>query len=383
MNKTMRDLLEQIKTKTAEAREKQTAGDIAAAESLLDEVDGLQRQYKVEEKLYRCDQSRQQQIEEEGGSVRADYEADCKQFAGYIKAMVAKESTPQNISYGANGAIIPTTIASDIITKVHEISPIVAGATTYHAKGKIMIPVYGDATDAGSNSHNITVAFADEFTALAADAGKFTSVDLEGFLIGALTLVGISVINSGAINVTAFVTSEMAKRIAMFLEDKYLNGASGKNVGALATTNSGNITAASATAITADELIDLQMAVPTAYQAGACWTMHPSALKAIRKLKNTNGDYLLLPDLSKEYPYTLLGKPVYLSDNMPTLAAGNKSVLYGDYSGLAANVRDEMSVQVLTEAFATAHAVGIVAWMEFDTDIGDNSKLAVLTQKAS
>lgn len=383
MNKTMHNLLEQIETKTAEAREKQSAGDIAGAEALLDEVDNLQRQYKVEEKLYQCDQRRQQQAEETGGVVRADYEADCKAFAGYIRALVSKESTPQNISYGANGAIIPTTIATDIITKVREISPIVAGATTYHAKGKIMIPVYGDATDAGSNTHNISVAFADEFTELTADAGKFTSVDLEGFLVGALTLVGISVINSGAIDVTAFVTSEMAKRIAAFLEDKYINGSSGKNVGALATTNSGNVTAAAAAAIAADELIDLQMAVPTAYQAGACWTMHPSVLKAIRKLKTTNGDYLLQPDLSREYPYTLLGKPVYLSDNMPSLAAGNKTVLYGDYSGLAANVREEMSVQVLTEAFATSHAVGVVGWMEFDTDICDNSKLAVLTQKAS
>ena len=68
---------------------------------------------------------------------------------------------------------------------------------------------------------------------------------------------------------------------------------------------------------------------------------------------------------------------------MPTVAASAKSVLYGDYSGMAGNMRENISMQVLREKYATQHALGINAWFEFDCKIVDNQKLAILVQKAS
>lgn len=68
---------------------------------------------------------------------------------------------------------------------------------------------------------------------------------------------------------------------------------------------------------------------------------------------------------------------------MPVIAAGAKTVLYGDCSGLSVNFRENISIEVLREKYATQHAIGVVAWFEFDSKVTNNQKLAVLTQKAS
>ena len=89
--------------------------------------------------------------------------------------------------------------------------------------------------------------------------------------------------------------------------------------------------------------------------------MAPETFTSLKKLKDSNGRYLLQDDVTGEFPYRLLGKPVYLSDNMPKLAAGASAVLYGDYSGLSVNLREDISIQVLREKYATQHAIGVVA----------------------
>ena len=383
MNKKMRELLAQIEQKTAEAREKQKAGETAVVDGLLTEIDDLKKEFEREEKLFQLEQEKDPEGEpHEEEKAPSQREADVKAFADYIRATANKAATPQNINIGNNGAIIPTTIANEIITTAVAMSHILAGATVYHAKGKLQIPVYTDATGGDGKSHNITVAWAEDFTELTADAGKFISVDLNGFLVGALTLIGRTVINNTDIDLVQFVVKEMAKRIAIFLEGKAINGEAGKNKGALSTTNT--MTAASATAVTTDELIELQAKVPQAYQGDACWTMHPDTLTALRKLKYTgSGEYILQPDLTSEFPYRLLGKPVHPSDNMPKMAAGKAAVLYGDYSGLAVKLPKDVELQMLAEKYATMHAIGVVGWVEFDSAVADNQKLATLTMKAA
>lgn len=283
----------------------------------------------------------------------------------------------QNLTMANNGAIIPTSIADRIVTAVRDRCPILSGATIYRVNGTLKVPVWGKA----NTTHDIAVGYQTEFTELTADSGKFTSVDLNGYLAGALTLIGNSVENNSVFNVTDFIINQMAEEIALFLEKELLNGTSGKATGALSTPTA--VTAASATAITADELIELQAQVKQVYQANACWTMAPETFTSLKKLKDSNGRYLLQDDVTGEFPYRLLGKPVYLSDNMPKLAAGASAVLYGDYSGLSVNLREDISIQVLREKYATQHAIGVVAWFEFDSKVTDSQKLAVLKMKAS
>ena len=109
--------------------------------------------------------------------------------------------------------------------------------------------------------------------------------------------------------------------------------------------------------------------------------MHPDTFTALRKLKDGNGRYLLQDDITGEFPYRLLGKPVFVSDNMPKMAAGSKAVLYGDLSGLSVNMRENIQIQILLEKYATQHAVGFVAWFEFDSKVTDAQKLVALQMK--
>ena len=111
--------------------------------------------------------------------------------------------------------------------------------------------------------------------------------------------------------------------------------------------------------------------------------MNSATFTVIRKLKDSQNRYLLQDNIAGEFPYMLLGKPVFLSDNMPTIEGSAKTVLYGDLSGLSVNFRESIQTQVLTEKYATMHAIGVVAWFEFDSKVTDNQKLAVLVQKAA
>ena len=299
-------------------------------------------------------------------------------FVDYVLGRASElRAGEQNMTMANNGAIIPTSIADRIVTAVRDRCPILSGATIYRVNGTLKVPVWGKA----NTTHDIAVGYQTEFTELTADSGKFTSVDLSGYLAGALTLIGNSVENNSVFNVTDFIINQMAEEIALFLEKELLNGTSGKATGALSTPTA--VTAASATAITADELIELQAQVKQVYQANACWTMAPETFTSLKKLKDSNGRYLLQDDVTGEFPYRLLGKPVYLSDNMPKLAAGASAVLYGDYSGLSVNLREDISIQVLREKYATQHAIGGVAWFEFDSKVTDSQKLAVLNMKSA
>lgn len=346
-------------------------------EALSNEVAGIDATIKAEER------ARTLEIKEDkkGTTEQRAEEAEERAFENYVKKQcgleVEERAGEQNFTMTNNGAVIPTSIANKVISAVKEMCPILKGATIFNVKGTLKIPVYGLA----NTSHDITVAYQAEFTDITADAGKFTSVDLTGYLAGALSLIGESVINNSEISITNFIIKEMANKIALFLEKELLVGTSQKATGALSTATTLN--AGSTTAISADNLIDLQAKIPTPYQSNACWTMAPATFTAIRKLKDGNGQYILQPDFAGATPYRLLGKPVYLSDNMPTIESAAKAVLYGDYSGLAVNMREEVSIRVLREKYATMHAIGIVSWFEFDAKVMDHQKLATLVMSAS
>lgn len=300
-------------------------------------------------------------------------------FYNYLMGKsVEMRAGEQNMTMGNNGAVIPVTISNRIIKTVKELCPILAKATIYNIKGTLKIPVWGKS----NTTHDISVGYQTEFTEITADSGKFTSIDLGGYLAGALVLVGKSVINNGSFDIVNFVITQMAEEIAAFLEKELLTG-SGTNAAQGAVNTSNTLTAASATAISTDELIALQSKVAQPYQANSCWTMSSSAFLKIKQLKDADGRYLIQNDITSEFPYRLLGKPVYISENMADIAASAKTVLYGDYSGLSVNFRENVSIEVLREKYATQHAVGINAWFEFDSKVTDNQKLAVLVMKAS
>ena len=311
------------------------------------------------------------EIEKEVEETRALDEE--KAFESYIRGVVTNERDA-NMTLTDNGAVIPTTIANRIIKKVYDLCPILERSTKYNVKGKLDLPYYDESTQA------ITVAWATEFVDLESSVGKLDSIELSGYLAGALTLISRSLINNSQVDVVAFVVDRMAYDIARFIENVLLNG-SGSVEGLTGVTNI--TTAASATEITANELIETQGSIKDVFQENAIWIMNPATRTAIRELKDEMGRYLLQDDISLPFGKSLLGKPIYVSDNMPEMEAGKVAVYYGDMRGLATKFSEDMNIQVLREKYATQHAIGVVGWVEFDSKVEDAQKIAEIKMAGS
>ncbi len=309
--------------------------------------------------------------------LRAEERAAAEEevFGNYIRGIISESRAGVNMTTGDNGAVIPTSIANKIIKKVYDICPIYQMADRYNVAGTLTIPSYDESTSA------ITMAYATEFEELESKSGKFASIELKGFLAGALTKVSKSLINNSSFDIVNFVVNQMAENIARWIEGECLNGTSDKVDGISKATQV--VTAAAATAITGDELIDLQEQVPDAYQTSCIWIMNKATRSAIRKLKNSDGDYLLQKDATARWGYKLFGADVYCSDNIDKMAASKTAVVYGDMSGLAVKVSEDINIEVLREKYATQHAVGVVGWIEIDAKIENQQKIAVLKMAAA
>ena len=350
---------------------------------IRDDVRKIKEALKIHDEI----KDEKKELKDEEGAAMAEAqalkEAACKEegdrraFEAHIRGVVLNER--DNMTKAANGAVIPTTIANKIIAMVYNICPILERSTKYNVKGKLVVPYYDE------TSHAITVTYATEFEELSSNVGAFDKIELDGFLAGTLTLISRSLINNAQFNIVDFVVERMAYAIKRFIEDQLLNGYTGTGaasgvVGLSGLTNS--ITAAATNAITADEVVRLHDKIKDDFQANAIWIMSPATRTALRTLKSTTGYYLLNDDISTPFGTTLLGKPVYVSDNMPDMAAGKTAIYYGDMRGLATKFSEEMSIEVLREKYATQHAVGVVGWLEFDSKVEDAQKIAKLVMHA-
>lgn len=342
-------------------------------EEITKELNDLDATLKAADDL---DEKRSYQPIEKPGETKDRAELEERAFESYIRGTLDLETRADvNLTKSDNGAVIPSSIANKIIEKVKEMSPLFAMATHYNVGGTLTIPSYDESTQ------KITMAYATEFTTIDSTSGKFTSISLTGFLAGARSLVSKSLVNNSQFDLVPFVVRKMAEAAAYWIENQLINGTTNKIDGLSKVTTS--VTAASATAVTADELIDLQETIPDVYQGGCIWVMSKATRTAIRKLKDGQNNYLLNKDATSRWGYTLFGKDVYISDNMPDMAAGKRAILYLDPTGLAVKMTETPSVEVLREKYADQHAVGVICWMELDSKVENTQKIAVLAMKAS
>ena len=310
-------------------------------------------------------------------ACKAKEERETRAFEEYIRGYVLnkRDSDPVNLTKNENGAVIPQTIADRIIRKVYDICPILDRSSKYNIKGTLTIPYYDESQTA------ITVGYQQEFVKIQSSVGEFTStVTLTGYLAGALTKVSRSLINNSQFNIVDFVVDAMAEHISRFIEGELLNGTPDYVEGLSTLTNV--VTAEATNAITADEVIKLHDSIKDRYQGNAIWIMSTQTRTALRLLKDNMGRYMLQDDISLPFGTSLLGKPVYVSDNMPEIAAGNAVIYYGDFKGLATKFNENINIQVLREKYADEHADGIIGWFEFDSKVEDNQKLAKLVMAA-
>lgn len=308
---------------------------------------------------------------EENRSLEETRAQEERDFVEFVK-------TGENRAFkaGDNGSIIPEHIANKIIDKVKELSPIYKMVTTFNVGGNLSFPVYDESED------RIQAGYVEELEEVLEHNGKFVVKTLENNIVGALTKVSKSLINRTDLNILPFIINKMAEAFLEFFEKELITGVA-KAEGLATVGASQQVTAAAATAITADDLIDLQTSIVTAYQGNASWIMHKDTFTAIKKLKNADGEYLLNKDLTTGFGWNILGKPVYITESMPNIAAGVMPVFYGDFSGLYMKFAQNLEIQILREKYATQHAIGIVGFTEFDAKIIETQKIAALKMAAA
>ena len=308
-------------------------------------------------------------------------EAETRAFAAHIRELYGQMNTREDLkplTKGANGAVVPQTIANKIIRKVYDICPIAERATKYTYNGTLNIPYYAE-----DNTNFINVGFQGaEFATIEANSGKFTSISLTDFVAGALVLISRQLINASDFDLVGYVIDQMAYSVKRFLERVLING-SGAITGQTGTVEgltgvTLTVNTASSNAITTNDLIDLQDKVKDEFQEGAIWIMSPATRTALRKLKDNMGRYLLNENVANAFGRELLGKPVFVSDNMPNMEAGKVAIYYGDLSGLALKFTKNLEIQVLREKYATSYADGINAWFSFDSKVENAQKIAKL-----
>lgn len=278
------------------------------------------------------------------------------------------------LKLGDNGSIMPRTVVEKIITKVKETCPIFELADLYNINGELVVPYYDETSSA------ITAAYIEEFSDLVEKSGDLKSYTLKSHIIGALAKVSKKLINNTDFDIVGFVVNQIVKSLREMIEKEALTGESGKIKGIFPNAKN-KVTAEDAT-ITGDLLIDVQMSVKEPYQEKAIWIMDRSTLREIRKLKDGDGNYLMIRDFATGGGWMLLNKKVYLSENAQKFAASTKVLAYGDMKGYTLKIGKDIETQILQEKYSSQYAVGIEAFVEADGAITNEEAIAVLEMGA-
>ena len=229
-----------------------------------------------------------------------------------------------------------------------------------------------------------SASWVDEEGAYQESDDAFSQVSIGAYKLGTMIKVSEELLADSVFDLEAYISKEFARRIGAREEESFFNGdGKGKPLGILAATGGAEVgvTAASATAITADEVIDLFYSLKAPYRKNAVWLLNDATVKQIRKLKDTTGQYLWQPSLVAGTPDTILGRPVKTSAFMPTAAAGAKTIAFGDFKYYWIADRQGRTFKKLSELFAATGQVGFMGTQRVDGKLILPEAIKVLQQK--
>ena len=230
-----------------------------------------------------------------------------------------------------------------------------------------------------------TASWIDEEGGYTESDDSFGQVPIGAYKVGTMIKVSEELLNDSVFDLESYIAKEFARRIGAKEEEAFFTGdGSGKPLGVLAATGGAEtgVTAASSTAVTADELMDLFYSLKSPYRKKAVWVLNDSTIKAVRKLKDSTGQYLWQPSLVAGTPDTLLGRPVKTSAYMPVIAAGAKTIAFGDISYYWIADRQGRSFKCLNELYAANGQVGFLGSQRVDGKLVLSEAVKVLAQKA-
>ena len=230
-----------------------------------------------------------------------------------------------------------------------------------------------------------TASWIDEEGAVPESDDSFGQVSISAYKLGTMLKVSEELLNDSIFNLEAYIAKEFARRIGAKEEEAFFIGdGNGKPTGIFNATGGAQdgITAASATAITVDEIMDLFYSLKSPYRKSATFILNDATVKAIRKLKDGNGNYIWQPSITAGTPDTILNRPVKTSAYVPNIAAGAKTIAFGDFSYYWVADRQGRSFKRLNELYATTGQVGFMATQRVDGKLILPEAIKTLKQKA-
>lgn len=367
-----------------------SAEDVAAYEkmeadvvNLGKEIDRLERQQALDAELNKPvndpikDKPAALAGEEKTGRASAEY---CRSFWNVMRSKMPGHEVLNALQVGTDsegGYLVPDEFEHTLVEALEEQNIFRTLANVIQtSSGDRKIPVVASKG---------TASWVDEEGAIPESDDSIGQVSIGAYKLGTMIKVSEELLGDSVFDLEAYISREFARRIGNKEEEAFFTGdGKGKPLGVLAKTGGAEVgvTAAGAAAFTADELFDLFYSLKAPYRKSAVFLMNDTSVKALRKLKDSNGQYLWQPSLTAATPDTLMGRPVYTSSFMPAMEAGAKSVLFGDLSYYWVADRQGRSFRRLGELYAPTGQVGFLATQRVDGKLVLPEAVKVLQQKS-
>ncbi len=197
---------------------------------------------------------------------------------------------------------------------------------------------------------------------------SFGQTSIGAYKLATMIKVSDELLNDSVFNIEQYISKEFGRRIGTKEEEAFFIGdGQGKPIGLFNATGGAEtgVTAAS-TSITFDDIMDLYYSLRAPYRNKATWLLNDSTVKAIRKLKDSNGNYIWQPSVREGEPDRILNRPYRTSIYVPELAEGKRVMAFGDYSYYWIADRQGRSFKRLNELYAATGQVGFLACERVD-----------------
>lgn len=286
-----------------------------------------------------------------------------KAFESYVRrshsGMFPEEVRALNIGSDPDGGyLVPDEYHNELVEALSEQNIMRGLARTIQTgSGDRLIPLVVDRGEAQ------WIGESDNYPESDAEFGRAT---LGAHKLARITRVTEELLNDSMFDIQAFLIDTFRRTFGDAEERAFISGTgTGQPTGFLNDAQTG-VTSAVGDAVTPDELIELYHALRVPYRPRATWVVNDSTILAIRKLKDSSGNYLWQPGLQAGQPDRILGRPVAQSRFMPELGTGNKAIAFGDFSYYWIADRQSIGIQRLVELYAAQGQVGFRMFMRTD-----------------
>lgn len=232
---------------------------------------------------------------------------------------------------------------------------------------------------------SVVAAILGEGTAETVSDMTFTNVKFEPYTYSSkIVKVSNQLMSDNAFDLAGFVGGQLANRLNRGINDHLTTGTNSSQPQGIVTGSSLGKTAASASAVTIAEILDLMYAVDASYRnaAGAGFMMNSATLAAVRKLGfgSSNDFPVFVPAMEVGGVDLLFGKPVHVNEDMDGIATGKKSIIFGDLKQYYVHEAGGVQLLRLNERFADALSTGFIAYRRVDGNVLQASAIKHLIQ---